>query len=204
MNESFVTVVGNLVGDPQGRSTKAGKPFASFRVASTTRRWDPEARRFVDGSTNFVNVVGFNALGGNVMSSLKKGDPVIVYGRLRVNQWVNADGTNMTSVEVDAFNVGHDLTRGQSAFSKVERVQYESHDRLADPHIQASLEGAGQLQPPPDESQQMGDDTTPDAPTGEPEPPSAGSGVRTLVRGGFDRTVEDADTDEYVVAASGG
>ncbi len=73
MNESFVTIMGNVVGDPQGRSTKAGKPFASFRVASTVRRWDSEQRRFVDGSTNFVNVVGFNALGGNIMASLHKG-----------------------------------------------------------------------------------------------------------------------------------
>ena len=114
MNESFVTVVGNVVADPISRPTKAsGKPFASFRVASTTRRWDVENRSFVDGNTNYVNVVAFNALGANVMTSLSKGHPVIVYGRLRVNQWTTQNGDNRTSVEVDAYSVGHDLSRGR-------------------------------------------------------------------------------------------
>jgi single-strand DNA-binding protein len=191
MNESFVTVVGNLVGDPQGRSTKAGKPFASFRLASTTRRWDSEARRFVDGSTNFVNVVGFNALGGNIMSSLKKGDPVVVYGRLRVNQWVNGDGLNMTSVEVDAYSVGHDLNRGQTAFAKPERIQYESNDRLADPNIQASLDGVDRGGA--DEDGVLPDEIEPDGPT-------LGDGESAVAHGGFHRTDHDAETDEYVVA----
>ena len=190
MNESFVTVMGNLVGDPQGRSTKAGKPFASFRVASTTRRWDAETRGFVDGSTNFMNVVGFNALGGNIMGSLRKGDPVVVYGRLRVNQWVNGDGVNMTSVEVDAYSVGHDLTRGQTSFSKPERIQYDANDRLADPNIQASL-----------------DTREPDDPRGDGVPDEEASsgggdedGNGLVVHGGFSRTTDDADTDDYVVA----
>ena len=193
MNESFVTVMGNLVGDPQGRSTKVGKPFASFRVASTTRRWDAETRGFVDGSTNFMNVVGFNALGGNIMGSLRKGDPVVVYGRLRVNQWVNGDGVNMTSVEVDAYSVGHDLARGQSSFSKPERIQYDANDRLADPNIQASLDARE-----PDDSP---GDGLPDE-----EVPFGGGdedGNGLVVHGGFSRTTADADTDDYVVANAG-
>ncbi|WP_411282700.1 single-stranded DNA-binding protein [Lapillicoccus sp.] len=193
MNESFVTVMGNLVGDPQGRSTKAGKPFASFRVASTTRRWDAETRGFVDGSTNFMNVVGFNALGGNIMGSLRKGDPVVVYGRLRVNQWVNGDGVNMTSVEVDAYSVGHDLARGQSSFSKPERIQYDANDRLADPNIQASLDARE-----PDDSQ---GDGLPDEEASSGGGDEDGNGL--VVHGGFSRTTADADTDDYVVANAG-
>ncbi|MEO9153952.1 MAG: single-stranded DNA-binding protein [Lapillicoccus sp.] len=184
MNESYVTIVGNVVGDPQGRSTKAGKPFASFRVASTVRRWDAEQRRFVDGSTNFVSVVGFNALGGNIMSSLHKGDPVVVYGRLRVNQWVGSDGKNMTSVEIDAHGVGHDLTRGQSLFTRTERVQYDTNDRLADPAVQASLDGEEEREP------------------GDVDEPERGEPSLVIARGSvgdFERTVEDADTDPYVV-----
>ncbi len=191
MNESFVTVVGNLVGDPQGRSTRAGKPFSTFRVASTTRRWDVEARAFVDGSTNYVNVVAFNALGGNIMASLKKGQPVVVYGRLRVNQWVNGDGLNMTSVEVDAHTVGHDLGRGQTAFSRPERVQYDAQDRLADANIQRALDASE-----PDELR------APDLDADEGEAVSQEAGGRVL-RGGFGRSVEDAETDEYVVVDAG-
>ena len=118
MNESFVTVVGNVVSDPISRPTKVGRPFASLRIASTTRRWDAEKRAFVDGSTNFLNVVAFNALAANVMTSVKKGHPVVVYGRLRVNQWETEKGEPRTSAEIDAFTIGHDLTRGQVEFSR--------------------------------------------------------------------------------------
>ncbi len=188
MNESYVTVVGNLVGDPQGRSTKAGKPFASFRLASTSRRWDAQAQGFIDGNTNFVNVVGFNALGGNIMASLKKGDPVVVHGRLRVTQWVNADGVNMTGVEVDASSVGHDLNRGRSEFSKGDRAQYGGQDRPAALHARDQLEGP---EAEPDDGEGVSDGAAPRA-------------EETLAARGFARTVADADTDEYVAARTGG
>ena len=141
MNESFVTVVGNVVSDPISRPTKVGRPFASLRIASTTRRWDAEKRAFVDGSTNFLNVVAFNALAANVMTSVKKGHPVVVYGRLRVNQWETEKGEPRTSAEIDAFTIGHDLTRGQVEFSRPPRVQLDTNDRLADPAIQDTFHG---------------------------------------------------------------
>ena len=141
MNESFVTVVGNVVSDPISRPTKVGRPFASLRIASTTRRWDAEKRAFVDGSTNFLNVVAFNALAANVMTSVKKGHPVVVYGRLRVNQWETEKGEPRTSAEIDAFTIGHDLTRGQVEFTRPPRIQLDANDRLADPAIQDTFHG---------------------------------------------------------------
>lgn len=188
MNESFVTVVGNLVADPQARSTKAGKPFTTFRLASTTRRRQGNGE-FVDGNTNYVNVVAFNALGANVAASLHKGEPAIVYGRLRVNQWATEGGQNMTSVEVDAYNVGHDLTRGQAAFQKVARAQFEQNDRLADGDIQSALHDGAPEGP---------DDVAPGASAG----PRESERVGPLVPGGFGRAVEDAETDPYVVGSA--
>lgn len=207
MNESFVTVVGNVVADPIARPTKTGKPFASFRVASTTRRWDPEQRAFVDGSTNFVNVVAFNALGANVVASLEKGHPVIVYGRLRVNQWVTERGENRTSVEVDAYSVGHDLNRGQTTIARPERVQYDPNDRLADLNIQDAMEqqdaadaadGAGttELEPGLLVDRQTGEILEAAADGG------AASASGATGSGGFDRQPEDADTDDYVVVGA--
>ncbi|MDQ2796008.1 MAG: single-stranded DNA-binding protein, partial [Actinomycetota bacterium] len=140
MNESFVTVVGNVVADPVTRPTKVGRPFASLRVASTTRRWDPETRAFIDGNTNYVNVAAFNALAANVMASVRRGHPVVVYGRLRVNQWQTDKGEPRTSVEIDAYTIGHDLSRGQSLFTKPDRVQLDTNDRLADQAIQESFD----------------------------------------------------------------
>jgi single-strand DNA-binding protein len=196
MNESFVTVVGNVVSDPISRPTKVGRPFASLRIASTTRRWDPEKRAFVDGSTNFLNVVAFNALAANVMTSVKKGHPVIVYGRLRVNQWETEKGEPRTSAEIDAFTIGHDLTRGQVAFTKLTRTQLDANDRLADPAIQDALHGQ------PGEAG-GGDGHGPDEPGDEGVVVEGGFGSSGLGSSGFGRRIEDADTDEYVVVNGG-
>jgi single-strand DNA-binding protein len=189
MNESFVTVVGNVVSDPISRPTKVGRPFASLRIASTTRRWDPEKRAFVDGSTNFLNVVAFNALAANVMTSVKKGHPVVVYGRLRVNQWETEKGEPRTSAEIDAYTIGHDLTRGQVAFTKLARTQLDANDRLADPAIQDALHGAPVEEH--DRPEGSGDD--------EGVVVHGGFGATVQDPTGFGRRIEDADTDEYVV-----
>ena len=145
MNEIYVTVAGRLVAAPEKRNTRTGVPFASFRLASTVRRPNPaNGGQYEDAATNFVNVTAFRSLGANVANSLKKGDPVVVHGRMRVNQWMRADNTPTTSVEIDAYNIGHDLTWGTTTFEKVTRAQLDAGDRLSDPAIQsvnAALEG---------------------------------------------------------------
>ena len=118
MNETYVTVSGNVVGDPVARLTKADVPFVTFRVASNVRRVNFKTGEYIDAGTNFVNVTAFRSLGVNLANSLKKGEPVIVYGRMRINQWDNGERSG-TTVEIDAYNVGHDLTWGQSEFTKV-------------------------------------------------------------------------------------
>ncbi len=210
MNESFVTVVGNVVSDPISRPTKVGRPFASLRIASTTRRWDAEKRAFVDGSTNFLNVVAFNALAANVMTSVKKGHPVVVYGRLRVNQWETEKGEPRTSAEIDAFTIGHDLTRGQVEFTRPPRIQLDTNDRLADPAIQDTFHGDAEGLDGSDESGMRGGDegvSDPDSTgpgsTDEGVVVQGGFGTSGFGQSGFGRRVEDADTDDYVVVNGG-
>ena len=135
MNETYVTVSGNVVGDPVVRATRANVPFVTFRVASNVRRVDFKTGEYIDAGTNFVNVTAFRGLGVNLSNSLKKGEPVIVYGRMRINQWVNGERSG-TTVEIDAYNVGHDLTWGQSTFTKVAKPQFNQNDRMADPEVQ--------------------------------------------------------------------
>jgi single-strand DNA-binding protein len=134
MNETYVTVSGNVVGDPVVRATRANVPFVTFRVASNVRRVDFKTGDYIDAGTNFVNVTAFRALGVNLSNSLKKGEPVIVYGRMRINQWANGEKSG-TTVEIDAYNVGHDLTWGQATFTKVTRPQLNQNDRMADPEV---------------------------------------------------------------------
>jgi single-strand DNA-binding protein len=149
MNETYVTVSGNVVGDPVVRATRANVPFVTFRVASNVRRMDFKTGDYIDAGTNFVNVTAFRSLGVNLSNSLKKGEPVIVYGRMRINQWVNGERSG-TTVEIDAYNVGHDLSWGQATFHKVARPQLNQNDRMADPEVQ---DAADQL----DQDAEMGD-----------------------------------------------
>ena len=135
MNETYVTISGNVVGDPVVRATKANVPFVTFRVASNVRRVDFKTGEYIDAGTNFVNVTAFRALGVNLANSLKKGEPVLVYGRMRINQWVNGERSG-TTVEIDAYNAGHDLTWGQTEFVKVAKPQLNQSDRMADPEVQ--------------------------------------------------------------------
>ena len=135
MNETYVTVSGNVVGDPVVRATSANVPFVTFRVASNVRRMNFKTGEYTDAGTNFVNVTAFRGLGVNLANSLVKGQPVLVYGRMRINQWVNGERSG-TTVEIDAYNVGHDLTWGQAEFTKVARPQLNQKDRMADPEVQ--------------------------------------------------------------------
>ncbi len=150
MNEIYVTVAGRLVAAPEARNTKSGVPFTAFRIASTIRRPNPQTRQYEDAATNFVNVTAFRALGANISNSVHKGDPVVVYGRMRVNQFTRADNSPGTSVEIDAYSVGHDLSFGTSEFTKVSRAQVDQSDRMADANVQSAHASLTEPDPEPD------------------------------------------------------
>ncbi len=77
MNETRITVHGNVVSEPVERQARNGSIYTTFRVATTPYRRTPDGR-FVDGDTSFYDVIAFNALAANVASALRKGQPVIV------------------------------------------------------------------------------------------------------------------------------
>ncbi|MFD0279325.1 single-stranded DNA-binding protein [Kitasatospora sp. NPDC127111] len=115
MNETQVTVIGNVATEVSYTQTAGGVPVANFRLASTERRYDRQKEGWVDGETQWVTVTAWRALAGHLIGSLAKGDPVVVSGRLRVREWT--DGTARRSrVEIDARSVGHDLSRGTAVF----------------------------------------------------------------------------------------
>ena len=143
MNETFVTVAGNVVNEPETRVARNGAPFTTFRLASTERRYDPQRKGFVDGSTSYYSVACWRALGLNVADSLHKGQPVVVTGRQRVNQWESSNGTFGTSVEIEASHVGHDLALGRTSFEKGMRAGADVTGRMADPALRASMAELG-------------------------------------------------------------
>jgi single-strand DNA-binding protein len=84
------TVTGNLAADPQLRYTPAGKPVAKFTVISNDRRFDPQTRRWVDGSQQTaVRVTAWESLAENAAESLRKGSRVTVTGhRVEAHAWI--------------------------------------------------------------------------------------------------------------------
>ncbi|QZY28316.1 single-stranded DNA-binding protein [Nocardioides coralli] len=121
MNESMVTFQGYLGGEV--RTRQAGEAtVAWFRVASTPRRFHRGSGEWSDGPTQWYTVNAWRALGEHCAASLTSGDPVVVHGRLTQSTWVNGDGVEVTSLEVDAVFVGHDLNRGRTRFEKATRA----------------------------------------------------------------------------------
>jgi single-strand DNA-binding protein len=120
MFETVTTIVGNLVDEPKMRQTESGIEVAGFRIASTSRRYDRHSGEWVDGASVYLGVACWRALGANVCASLKKGDPVIVYGKLQTRQY-EKDGQIRSAYELEAFAVGPDLNRGITTFRKMPR-----------------------------------------------------------------------------------
>ena len=117
MNETFVTLSGWLGGDVTIRQA-GGVPVAHFRVASTPRRYVRKTDTWEDGDTQWYSVSAWRALAENCEQSLRRGDPVVVHGRLSASVWTNKSGLEVTTFEVDAAFVGHDLNRGTSRFER--------------------------------------------------------------------------------------
>ena len=90
-----------------------------MRVVWTTRRRDSATGEWVDGNTSGVNVTCWRKLAENPNVCLRKGDPVLVRGKLEVRPYVGRDGQSKTAVDVDAITVGPDLTRGVAHFLRV-------------------------------------------------------------------------------------
>ena len=143
MNETTVTVVGNLVDDPRLRQIENGTVVASFRVASTSRRYDRDAGRWVDSGSLFLNVTCWRALGENVAASLRKGDPALVVGRLFTRTY-ERDGQLRSSYDVEATAVGPDLARGTAAFQRQTRVTVPPTFTVDDADGDGDGEGEGE------------------------------------------------------------
>ncbi len=126
MNEAQLTVVGYVASTPTLIVTKAGRFVANMRVGVTPRRQDKDTGQWSDGDTSYVTVTCWRSLASNVAACLRKGDPIVVKGRMRVRQFDDKDGNQRTVVEVEASTLGHDLTRGVAHFLRTKRSPGEA------------------------------------------------------------------------------
>jgi single-strand DNA-binding protein len=119
LNEAQISLTGYVATQPVTRQVKPGVSNVSMRVAWTPRRQDRVTGEWVDGNTSYVTVICWRKLGTNVSICVRKGDPVVIKGRLSVRPYADKEGVPRISVEVDANSVGHDLSRGVAGFQRV-------------------------------------------------------------------------------------
>jgi single-strand DNA-binding protein len=117
--DTQITIVGNLVDDPELRFTPAGQPVARFRVASTPRFRDNATGEWKDGDSLFLTCNVWRQAAENVAESLQRGMRVIVSGRLRQRSYETKEGEKRTVYEVEVDEVGPSL---RNASAKVNRV----------------------------------------------------------------------------------
>jgi single-strand DNA-binding protein len=106
---TLVTIVGNLVKDPEEKNFGDNKNVTRVRVACTDRVPDGSGG-WKDGDTAYYNVSAWRNLGKHVASTLKKGDRVMVQGRIKYSEFKKSDGTNSHAYEIEANDVGIVLT----------------------------------------------------------------------------------------------
>lgn len=144
MNETMVTLQGWLGGDVEVR-VAGDADVARFRVGCTPRRFSRKNNTWYDADTQWYTVNAWRGLGEHCRDSLRRGDPVVVHGRLSAQTWTNKAGLEVTSFEVEATLVGHDLTKGVSSFTRTpgEAGRDTTGDQLGTASAASGHEDAG-------------------------------------------------------------
>ena len=116
-----ITVVGNLVADPELRFTASGQPVATFRVASTPRIRDAATNEWKDGDSLFLTCNVWREAAENVAESLQRGMRVIVTGRLKQRSFETREGEKRTVMEVEVDEIGPSLRYATAKVNKASR-----------------------------------------------------------------------------------
>jgi single-strand DNA-binding protein len=119
--DTNITLVGNLVDDPELRFTPSGAAVAKFRLASTPRYLDKQTNEWKDGESLFLTCNVWRQAAENVAESLQRGMRVIVSGRLKQRSYETREGEKRTVFEVEADEVGPSLRNATAKVVKTQR-----------------------------------------------------------------------------------
>ncbi|WP_182525075.1 single-stranded DNA-binding protein [Nocardioides dongkuii] len=119
--DTVITVVGNLVDDPELRFTPSGAAVANFRIASTPRTFDKQTNEWKDGDALFLSCSVWRQAAENVAESLQRGMRVIVQGRLKQRSYETREGEKRTVVELEVDEVGPALAFATAKVTRASR-----------------------------------------------------------------------------------
>lgn len=121
IGDTNITVVGNMVADPELRFTPSGTAVANFRIASTPRVFNRQTNQYEDGEALFLTVNVWRQAAENVAESLSKGMRVIVTGRLKQRSYETREGEKRSVFEIEADEVGPSLTFAKAEVQRTPR-----------------------------------------------------------------------------------
>lgn len=133
-----ILIRGFTASDPALSTLPNGVPVVNFRLASTPR-WQDATGTWKEGTTNWYTVKAYRRLAQNIATSIEKGQPLVVSGRQRISRWNREDGTQGTTVEVDALGIGHDLNYGTSIFARTVEKRTVNEGSLQGAPLQNSV-----------------------------------------------------------------
>ncbi|WUH99392.1 single-stranded DNA-binding protein [Spirillospora sp. NBC_00431] len=119
--DTVITIVGNLVEDPNLRFTPSGQAVASFRIASTPRFFDRQSGDWKDGEALFLTCNVWRQAAENVAETLQRGMRVIVQGRLKQRSYETREGEKRTVFEIEVDEVGPSLRNATAKVNKTQR-----------------------------------------------------------------------------------
>jgi single-strand DNA-binding protein len=149
INGAMVTLAGYVATEPVFKTINETTPKVSLRVAWNSRFLDRVTGEWRESKTSFATVHCWRRMGSNVAPSLRKGEPIVVTGRLAVREYDDKEGRHRVIVDIDADAIGHDLSRGVTHFQRTLR---SSGDEVAQPHsdVLSNGEATGDVPPADD------------------------------------------------------
>lgn len=122
--ETVITIIGNVVADPELKFTPSGAAVASFTVASTPRSFDKTSNEWRDGESLFMRCSVWREAAENAAETLTKGMRVVVTGRLTSRSWEDKESGQRRSVmELQVDEVGPSLRYASAKVTKSQRGQ---------------------------------------------------------------------------------
>lgn len=139
-----VTVVGNIVSDPELRFTPSGKAVADFRVAENHKRYSQETKKWETANTTFYRVNAWGDQASNIAGALQKGTEVVVVGKFQAREYETKDGDKRLSLEISVSYGSGVVAPVVSMFQQVEVTRERSNNGSSSADTQSSSSWAAQ------------------------------------------------------------
>ena len=185
-HEAYVSLIGFVATQPKKGLTKTGSPTLSMRVGWTPRTLDRATGVWSDLPSSFATVQCYRKVAEHASVCVRRGDPIVVRGTLRVREYVDQNGQRRSSVEVQADSIGHDMSRGISTYSKLP----QRTDLTAEEYEQ-SLATAERDPLPGDREQAAQDAAESDRDSGEDSQDGADAGMSERSAGDAEIAVDE-------------